>query len=1032
MSSADQSGIIAWFVRNPVAANLLMALIVILGFASATTLPREGFPSFEPSRITVTVEYPSGSPRIAEEGVTLKIEEALSGLPGVKETRSVSRADGVTVTVTKASGASLDELLAEVKSRVDAIPNLPARAERPTIRKQRDEEYVLWVQLEGNVEPDVLNRLARSLQRDLVQKASIQKAVLAGHRQPEIHIEVNERRLQEYGLSLADLSDAIGSEALTELSGQIRGPDGSLSVRADNPAFWARDFGDVAVVTRQNGSVLKLRDIATLREGHSEDQQVWMRFNGESSIGLQVFAAADGGPTEAKAEVEALLQTWRDSGRVPETITLATWNDRSEQVRGRISLLLKNAALGTLLVFALLALTLELRIAFWVAMGLPVAFGGTLLLMNESLVGLSLNDLTTFGMIVALGIVVDDAVVVGESVYSERQKGQDAVGGTIAGVKRVSVPTVFGVLTTIAAFGVLPLVEGDLGRIFSQFALVVAACLAFSILESKLILPAHLAHSLSKNGARAGMSPRATRIASAFSWLGRHYRTTMRLALQNRLTTFFLFATLAVAIVGLVTRGYVRTVFFPAIPGSVITASLTMEEAAGYALTEDALAKLERSLRQSLVKLRTSEGHPVHLAVQTHLSTDRAGVVSAELARSEGLAITPEELVDAWRAETPPLEGARDVAFSAIFEPFPAISLELNSADEGQLREAHKEILDALLAFEGVSDLRDNMSPGRSELNLALNSEGRARGLTAASVAGQVQQAFRGYEIQRVQRGVDEVRVRLRYPATDRRDITSLSSARIRTPDGGIVPLSQVADTTIETSVNEITRIRGRRVATIVGGVDKKRISTAEVLAHLDSAVFPEVRQKYPSVIVRKAGEAEEMEAAQSSLLVVVGIAIAAIYSLIAIPTKSYTQALIIMSVIPFAMLGAIIGHWVHSLPISLLSTFGMVALGGVVVNDSLLLLTTFNALQANGSKTLEALIESGSSRLRPVLVTSITTFAGLAPLVRESSEQAQYLIPAAVALGYGVLFATAVTLVLIPLLLSVREDLLGAEEESH
>ncbi|MEM7482720.1 MAG: efflux RND transporter permease subunit [Acidobacteriota bacterium] len=1032
MSSEDRSktvgprGAIAWFTGNPVAANLLMALVIALGFASAQGLPRESFPGFPPHLITIEVGFPSGAPEVSEEGVVLPLERSLRGTPGIQRISSVARADGVTMTIEKASGVDLDLLLADVKARVDAVPNLPLRAERPILEKQRTDDRVIRAQVSGEVDHGVLERIAHDLWRDLLAHPDIDRVDRVGNLSPEVHVEVDDDSLAEYGLTLEDMATAIDRESLIDLSGRLRSPEGDLSLRAARRANWAGEVARLMVRTHADGSLLTVGDIATVSASYGDAPRRFMRFDGQPSIGLQVFKDAATSTDRVSQAVHEVIERWYESGRLPRGVDLDTWHDRSEQISSRIGLLRGNALVGMALVFAVLALTLDRRIAFWVAMGLPVAFGGAFLVMRGF--GLSLNDLTTFGMIVALGIVVDDAVVVGESIHTYKLREGNSLASAVRGVHKVAVPTIFGVLTTVAAFSVLGLVKGDFGLVFTQFALVTAGCLLFSVVESKFVLPAHLAHL------RLGDPPRSApgrlfaalqrAVSRFFDRLGDGYRALLSRALRRRYLSLLIILLVTAGSLGLVAAGFVRSTFFPDIPGELVTATLTMEETAGHGLTARNLTHLERSLERVAQRLGREGGvENLLAAVQTHMTGDRSGEVLVELSAGK-LGVTPKEVADAWRTETGALEGAKTIIFSAAFDAFPPISLEISAPDEASLRAAHLAIVDHLQATPGVQDLRDNLAPGRSELSLELTPQGRALGLRTAELSDQLQRAFLGYEVQRFQRGNEEVRVRVRYPATDRRDAQDLTQSRIRLPSGEAVPLSLVADAHHRPAPPEITRVDGQRVGILDAFVDRDRTSPEAAMVSLEEALLPDLRRRFPGLTIEQRGELAEIAETSASIAWTLLLALAAIFALIAIPLRSYSQPILIMAVIPFGVLGAIFGHWLHGLPMSILSFFGLLALSGIVVNDSLLLVATFNAKRRAGQKDLDAWLSAGSDRLRAICLTSVTTFAGLAPLILETSEHAQYLIPAAVSIAYGILAATAITLVVLPLSQMIFEDL--------
>lgn len=1022
--TTSPSGPVAWFVSNPVAANLIMFVVLGLGFVSANSLPRETFPGLPPSMVTIEFGFPSGSPQITEQAAVLSIERALEGAPGVKHIRSLVRADGATITVEKLADGDLDELLAEVKARVDAIPNLPERLEGPSIQKARRDERVAWLHVSGSVGRDTLQTFANRIRSHLLQHQVINRVDRVGYLDPEIHVELDEAALTEFGLTLEDVVLVLGEESFLDLSGRLRSGDGFSLIRASEQKFWATSFEKIPVVSAPDGGERLLGELADVQSAYFDHQQSWLRFEGHPSIGLRVFKGPGASEDEVSQVLRSVAEDLSARGMVPEGVTLEVWNDRSLQVSARIGLLRDNALMGFLLVFGFLALTLHPGVAVWVALGLPFAFSGAFLVMQWA--GLSLNDLTAFGLIVALGIVVDDAVVIGESVFHTKSKEGDSLESTVRGVHRVAMPTIFGVLTTVIGFLVLGLVKGEFGLVFTQFGLVTAGCLLFSLLESKLILPAHLSHLRLGKGNGSWMSRKLSPIqgwiSAGFAHLELIYRRVLCLSLRRRIW--------AVATVGLVTlgglftvfSGVVKSSFFPDLPGELITATVEMEDTEGFAETEKHLESLEASLKETVVKLGAES---LVGSVQVELLNDLSGQVRAEI-RPGSQVVRPQEVASTWRDLAGELQGAKRLSFSADFDAFPAITLRLEAADEVSLEAAHAEILEGLLEVPGVRDVRHSLGKLKSEVTLRLTPEGRALGLSQADLSGQIQRAFLGYEVQRFQRGDDEVKVRVRYPTGARERFADLQRARVRLPGGEVVPLLAVADADVRMLPVEIQRVNGSRVSTISTDVKRDLVSPEAVMASLESDLIPAVMERYPGLTLVEDGELAEMAETSASMAWVLLLALTTVYALIAVPLKSYIQPILIMAVIPFGVLGAIAGHWIHDLPMSILSFFGLMALSGIVVNDSLLLVATFNEARARGEGRIDAWISAGTSRLRAVVLTSVTTFAGLAPLVLEQSEAAQYLVPAAVSIAYGVLATTVVTLVVLPLLHVVGGDLGG------
>jgi len=886
-------GIIPWFARNPVAANLLLVLVIALGLFQVGSLRKEAFPSLEPNSITVSVTYDSGSAVQSEEGLAIKIEEALEDVTGIKHITTVSTTSGVTVIVEKQSDYDLDVLLQDVKSRVDAISNFPADAENPVIEKAEREEHSLWLQLHGNADRHTLQLLADELKSDLLDNPYINRVSESGWRDPMISIEVDEGMLEAYGLSLSDVENAINEGSSDTMTAVLKNRTVYLQLKASQQAYLKEEFAAIPLVTTPDGVLLTLGDVARIDDTYDDDTPVLSRFNGENSVALQVITTGLDDITRTVKAAREVVEQWHEEGRLPQGVELSSWYDRSEAITERLQLLVNNALTGILLVFVLLALFLNLTVAFWVAMGLPFIFFGTFYFMGDSFAGLSMNEFTTFGFILALGIVVDDAVVVGESVYTVRREEGDTLRNTIKGTLRVAVPTLFGVFTTVVAFYSLSNISGRMGQLYAQFAAIVTICLLLSVVESKLILPAHLAHLNTRrnqtsanpvmrfwqriqHGADAGLQMFNDRI----------YRPLIDLALNYRYAVAIAFIALLILVMGMPFTGAVRLSFFPDIPGE-----------------------------------------------------------------------------------------------------------------------------------------EDNLQATQPQLFLKLNAQGKALGLTTDMLARQVLQAFRGQVVQRFQRNSDEIEVRVRYPEEDRQNPVDVLRARIRTTDGTVLPLSAVATVEYGFARDTITRIDGKRALYISGDVDKDIISATELVASLRQNLVPRLERQYPGLDIQFTGEAEQQEETQTSMVSVFVSALLLIYILLAVPLKSYIQPVLIMTAIPFGVVGAILGHWLNDLPMSILSFNGIIALSGVVVNDSLLLVARYNDLKPDADHQLQAISEACRSRLRAVLLTSFTTFAGLLPLLSETSTQAQFLIPAAVALGYGIMFATVITLILIPVLVAIQHD---------
>ena len=1027
-----KKGIIPWFANNPVAANLLLVLVIGLGVLQAGDLRKEAFPSTEPDSLTISVSYDSGSAKQSEEGLAIKIEEQLEDVNGINDITSTSTANGTTVTVEKKSDYDLDALLRDVKNKVDAISTFPADAESPIIETAQREEHSLWLQVHGEADRRTLQQLAEELKSDLLAKADISRVSKSGWLDPMMAIEIDEGRLQAYGLSLSDVEDAINQGSSSTMTAVLKNEQVYLQLKVSQQAYRKEEFAAIPLLTSSNGVIVTLGDVASINDTYDDDTAVLSRFAGENSVALQVITTGLDDITETVEAAKTVVEQWHRNGNLPQGVELTSWYDRSSAISERLDLLISNALTGIVMVFVLLAIFLNLTVAFWVAMGLPFIFFGTLYFMGDRFAGLSLNEFTTFGFIMALGIVVDDAVVVGESVYTVRKQEGDTLRNTIRGTLRVAVPTLFGVLTTVVAFYSLSNLSGKLGQIYAQFAAVVTICLLLSIVESKLILPAHLAHLNTHR--RASRNPflevwrRIQQGAdSALQWFNDHvYKTVIDWALAYRYAVVVLFVAIFALVMAMPFTGAVRTSFFPDIPGDTVRAEITMETDASFGLTHSALLALEQKAHEVDERLVEQAGTDADTGIanlQILSESDQAGKVTVELSSSSPYNINTFSHL--WKQSAGMPEGVRTLSVASRPVMVDALRIELRASDDDLLTAAGRDIKEQLTTIPAVSGIDDNIEASQPRLFLELNAQGKALGLSTDSLAQQVLQAFSGRVVQRFQRSNDEVEVKVRYPEEARENPIDVLNARIRTDDGAVLPLSSVATVTYGYARDSITRIDGKRALYLSANVDKDILSATELVASLQQDLVPQLERQYPGLDISFAGEAEQQAETQSSMVHVFMIAMLVIYMLLAIPLKSYIQPVLIMTAIPFGVVGAILGHWLNDLSISILSLNGIIALSGVVVNDSLLLVSRYNELKPDANHQIEAISKACRSRLRAVLLTSFTTFAGLLPLLSETSTQAQFLIPAAVALGYGIMFATVITLILIPVLVTIQHDVI-------
>ena len=1025
-NNEKHTGPIAWFANNSVASNLLLVGVILIGLFSLNSLRKEAFPSLEPDVVTVSVTYDSGDPVQAEEGLAIKIEDALETVPGIKRITSTSDANGSHVSIEKESTYDLDTLLTDVKTKVDAINNLPSGADNPVIDKARMQDHALWVQLYGEADRATLQDLAEQLKADLLSQSAIRDLEIKAKVDPMISVEVDESKLQAYGLTLTDVSEAINAESSTALSTSLRNGDKTVRLKVSEQAYELQDFNAIPVVTNSDGTQIKLGDIATVKDMFADDTFVLSRYNQQNAMAIQIVMDEYGDVVSIVEQAQQVVDRWEASNALPDGLEIETWYDKSTMIKDRLSLLVKNALTGIGLVFIVLALFLNVRVAFWVAAGLPFVFCGTLFFMTDSFMGLTINEMTTFGFIMALGIVVDDAVVVGESIYTTRKEEGDSVNSTIRGTMKVASPTIFGVLTTVVAFLALANVDGKMGQIYAQFGSVVTICLLLSLVESKFILPSHLAHINTQRGEKKGIWSRIQHGAdSALQWFNiRIYSRVIDWALKLRYAVIMVFISLFILVVGLPMTGNVRVAFFPDMPGDTVTADMSMQNDASFGQTQTNLLVLEAAAVQVDEDLRAqynaADKESELLSLQVIADSDDSGQVRIEL--DSDSVYSSNEFAQLWQENVGQMEGVKKLKVLSKMEMVDNFKVELKAWSDESVSAAGNQLVETLEGIAGVSGIDHNLDLGESQYRFEITQQGRALGFDTASLAKQVLQSFGGDIVQQFQRGKDEVKVRVRYPEDARQTMADVNQANVRTSDGTVVPLTTVANIYSDYQASEITRIDSQRAVYITAVLDKDVVAPGELVSQLQQNVVPELLTQYPGLTVDFAGETEEQEETASSMTSMFLLAMIAIYTLLAIPLKSYVQPLIIMTAIPFGIVGAILGHWWNDLTISILSLNGILALSGVVVNDSLLLVSRFNELiKEKGMSARDAIVQACTGRLRAVLLTSVTTFAGLTPLLSETSLQAQFLIPAAAALGYGILFATLITLILTPSLLMIQ-----------
>ena len=1018
----------AWFTKNPVAANLLMLLVLIAGFFTIKSVRIEGFPAPPPSSVTITTAYPGASAEQVDRGVSRKIEKVLEGMPGIKKISSFSEEGVSSVRVQKVSGFDMDRFQNEIKSRMDAVFNMPQLSERPIINRDEFNVEALLVQVYGNTDTHTLQKVARNVKEALLAHPKITKMTPFGLLPYEIRIEVDDARLRAYGITLSEVSQAIARASLDYRTGSIESSAGKVVIQADQKSLSHEEFAAIPLLTLADGTRLVIKDVAEVIDGFKEEN-LFARFQRTPSVGMLVYTSKKGHLIDVSKAVHEVIEQIRP--QFPQDIEVDIWGEYSIYMKDRLSLLATNAWQGLLIVFVLLALFLNFRLAFWVAMGIPISLAGTLVLMGDRFLGYSLNDITTFGMIIVLGIMVDDAVVVGESVFETRSQVKDAIEGTIQGVRRVSTATVFGCFTTIAAFYPLLLIDSDIGKIFASFSVVVIVSLIISLLESKLILPAHLAavhmdSPSSKRGIVRMWQKIQSLVSRMLSCINQSlYQPLLNKALGHRYATLVIFLTIAVCGISMIFNGWVRTVFFPEVPGQIITVKLQMKSGSPLHQTMANLEIIEKAAEavnaEAMAELQ-SDSPPI-VRIMTTLTGPFNAEIYAELQPEKHRKLETMVTLQRWRKRVGALEGSEELSFSGSFETGGGFVIELGARDDAVLHDAVERFTSALSRLDGIHDIRDDLSQGSPQIRLRLKPEAQHLGVNAADLASQIGDAFGGLEVQRVQRDADEVKVVAKYKEQRRRYMRDILDTRIQSAQGEWLPISLVAS--IETGYvpASVNRQNGRRVVQVRASLDRERISPSEAFAWIQKNMCPELRSSYPELTISGVGELEELGEITGGLKRALIMILILIYALLAVPLKSYWQPLVIMSVIPFGFVGAVIGHWITGFPLSILSFFGMLAVMGVVVNDSLVMLTRFNDLRDEGKSLHESLIMAGGSRFRAIILTTVTTVCGLMPLLLQTSEQAQYLIPAAISLAWGELFATPITLFIVPILINISND---------
>lgn len=1049
----EKRGPLAWMAENRIASNVLMLIFVVGGVvALGTTIKQEVFPEVALEQIVVTVPYPGASPAEVENAIVLAVEEAVQGVDGVKDIRSVASEGSAMVAVQLLLGADRRQALSDVESVVGRISSFPADAERPNISLLSTRRQVISLVLYGDVDETILRTAANRARSDLLRDKRITSVELSGVRPLEISIEVPQANLRKHGLTLSGIARRIRAASVELSGGSIQTDAGEVLLRTNERRDSGEEFEDIVVQSRPDGSRVRVRDIAQVRDGFRENH-LKATFDGKPAAMINVFRVGEQTPLEVAAAVKEHVSALKR--QLPTGLDVATWVDRSEMYEGRIDLLLDNALIGLLLVLVTLGLFLHSRLAFWVTLGIPVSIAGSLLLFP--IADVSINMLSLFGFILALGMVVDDAIVVGESVHKHRADGKPLLQAAIDGAREVAKPVVFSIVTTCIAFMPMLFVPGAAGKFFRVVPIVVIAVLVTSLIESLFVLPAHLSHTM----------PWWLRVAlSPYLWLmdklakldmpGRLERHVRRFyaPLLAKVLDWRYFTVAAGVSVFIVTVGFaigrVPLTFIPKLEGDLVTVQMRMPPGTPTWDTQRAADRVASAARLITEVERANSKDPkgvsrglfAQVGAKVSAGADSNGPASKEgshlatvmvyLVDADHRDIQTDEFVRRWRAAVGEIPGVESMVFSygEGIQAGQPIHIELMHEDVSTLEAAARRLARDISVYSGLGDIESGVTQGKDQLDFQLTDLGLAHGLTEIELARQVRGAFFGAEAVRQQRGRDEIRAYVRLPKAERQSLYNVHELVVRTPSGGEMPLAQAAEVTRGRAYTAIRRSNGRRSIAVTAGLAHGGANAGSIMTSILDQELTQLLSAVPRLDFRLGGELERQADAMGSLLVGFIVAHIAMFAILAVAFRSYLQPLLVMSAIPFGMIGAVWGHALMGVDISLVSLMGLVALSGVVCNDSLILIDAVNQNREAGMKPTDALIAGCTRRFRPIVLTSLTTFFGLLPIIVETSAQASFLVPMAVSLGFGILAATFIMLLIVPACYLILEDFIAGAAE--
>ena len=1030
--------IITYFIKYPVAVNVIILAFFVFGILGAISMKSSFFPLVDSQLIRISLAYPGASPAEMEEGVVLKIEDNLKGIVGVERVTSVSRENSASVNVEVEKGKNIDVVLSDVKNAVDRVASFPSGMEPPVIAKVENNRPTISFTISGeNVSLKALKQYARNVENDIRGIEGISQVAVSGYPDEEIEIAVRENDLRAYNLSITEVANAVRNSNILITGGNIKTEDEDYLIRASNRSYYGIELQNLIVRTEINGNIIRLKDVAELRDTWSENPDR-LYYNGNLAIDITVSNTNNEDLISSADKIKVYIEKYN---QVQQNVQLSVTSDRSTTLNDRTWLLAKNAISGILLVLFFLALFLNLRLAFWVAFGLPISFLGMFVFAAQ--LGVTINVLSLFGMIIVIGILVDDGIVIGENIYHHYYDlGKSKIRAAIDGTMEVIPPIVSAILTTIIAFSTFFFVDGRIGSFFGEVSTIVILTLSVSLIEALIILPAHIAHSkaLDRKKLENAEEKKTNKIdrffkkinKSADTLLGKfrdtYYVPFLKFSLHNKFFIFCVFVASLLISFSALTGGVIKSSFFPRIASDRVQITLNMPQGTNEKITDSLISYIEE--RVWLVNKEYTEKQTGNLQVVENI-IKRVGPGSANATLSVNLLpgetrdFSSPEITNAIQQKVGKVYGVESLIFGSggNFGGSPvAVSLLGNNIKE--LKAVKDELKEELENNPLLKDVTDNDPAGIKEVKITLKDNAYVLGLNLQTVMAQVRSGFFGFQAQRFQRGQDEIKVWVRYDKKDRSSIKNLDDMRIITPAGARIPFSEIANYVIERGDIAINHLEGKREIQITADLKDLSASETEILDNIKTNIMPEILSKYPTVTPMYEGQNREAKKTTDSLNLVGPIILLLIYIVIAFTFRSYSQPVLLIVMIPFSMIGVIWGHYFHNFAIGILSFLGIIALIGIMVNDGLVLIGKFNNYLKEGMKFDDALVRAGQSRFRAIFLTSLTTVAGLAPLIFEKSRQAQFLIPMAISIAYGIAIATVLTLVMLPLLLSVSNTI--------